>query len=252
MDRDEAQDERLNRFLLGPNNQVLFEVGDEVSFRARGGGVLAGTVEKLNPKRARVNCGATSWAVPYGGLNLVCEATKRQRYNRGRRLLQIADQARQLMDKHGLQDWSLEFNRSRRQLGACEWSTRRIILSREHAIQKPPELITDVILHEIAHALAGPGSGHGPEWKAIAVRIGARPGSCAPEPEGIRTRRLAAKANIKVGDRVTFEGKKRVYTGVVMRKNPKTAKVRCAASVWLVPYTRLVVLQQRALQRKEV
>lgn len=252
MDYDNASGKRLNRFLLGANNQVLFEVGDEVVFRAGGRGILVGTVEKLNPKRARVMCGADTWAVPYGGLMLVCQATADKRYERGRRLLQVADEARELMNKHGLRDWSLEFNRTRRQLGACEWATKRIFLSRKHAVQKPPELVTDVILHEIAHALAGPEAGHGPEWKAIAIRLGARPRSCAPEPEETRTRRLASRASVRVGDKVTFEGKKRARTGVVLRKNPKTAKVKCSDSIWLVPYTRLEVLRQGASDAKGV
>ena len=252
MDKDNASGERLNRFLLGANNQVLFDVGDEVVFRAGGRGILAGTVEKLNPKRARVKCGLEPWAVPYGGLILFCQATADKRYERGRRLLQVADEARELMDRHGLRDWSLEFNRTRRQLGACEWETKRIFLSRMHAVQKPPELVTDVILHEIAHALAGPEAGHGPEWKAIAIRLGARPRSCAPEPEDMRTRRLATRASVRVGDRVRFEGKNRARTGVVLRKNPKTARVKCSGSVWLVPYTRLAVLPQDASDAKGV
>ena len=66
MNYDNARDERLNWFLLGANSQVLFDVGDEVVFRPSGRGVLAGTVEKLNPKRARVKCGLETWAVPYG------------------------------------------------------------------------------------------------------------------------------------------------------------------------------------------
>ena len=124
------------------------------------------------------------------------------------------------------------------------------ILSRMHAVQKPPELVTEVILHEIAHALAGPEAGHGPEWKAIAIRLGARPRSRTPESEEMRTRRLVSRASVRVGDKVTFKGKKRARTGVVLRKNPKTAKVKCSGSIWLVPYTRLEVLRQGASDAK--
>ena len=32
--------------------------------------------------------------------------------------------------------------------------------------------VDQVLLHEIAHALAGPGAGHGPRWKRVARDIG--------------------------------------------------------------------------------
>lgn len=40
--------------------------------------------------------------------------------------------------------------------------------------------VLDTLLHEIAHALAGPLAGHGPVWKAACVRVGARPERLAP------------------------------------------------------------------------
>ena len=36
--------------------QVRFEVGDDVVFTTRDGSTMPGTIEKLNPKRARVRC----------------------------------------------------------------------------------------------------------------------------------------------------------------------------------------------------
>ncbi len=36
--------------------------------------------------------------------------------------------------------------------------------------------------HEIAHAIAGPDAGHGPVWKAVAVRLGATPRACESSP----------------------------------------------------------------------
>ncbi len=230
--------------MRGTNRQVLFEVGDRVANRAGRRGILVGTIGKLNPKRAMVTSGTALWDVPYEALVHRSTEIRDGRYDRGVRLFEVADEARELMDRYGLRDWSIDFNSTRRQLGACEWATKRILISRMHAVQKPPELVTDVILHEIAHALAGPGAGHGPAWKSIAVRIGARPKSCAPEPDEMRNRRLAARSDIRVGDTVTFEGKKRVCKDVVVRKNPKTAKVSCPGSVWLVPYTRLTVVKR--------
>ncbi len=238
--------------MRGTNRQVLFEVGDRVAYRAGRRGVLVGTVGKLNPKRAMVTSGAAVWDVPYEELEHVSPDVWDKRYGRGLRLFEVAEEARKLMDRYGLRGWSLDFNNSRRQLGACEWATKRILLSREHAVQKSPELVTDIILHEIAHALAGPGAGHGPAWKTMAVRLGARPRSCAPEPAEMRKKRLANKSDILVGDLVTFMGKNRLRKGVVLRKNPKTARVKCPGSIWMVPYARLSVMQEDGSDRKGV
>ena len=38
--------------------------------------------------------------------------------------------------------------------------------------------VTDCILHEIAHALAGHKAGHGWAWKQVCIRIGAKPERC--------------------------------------------------------------------------
>jgi hypothetical protein len=54
------------------------------------------------------------------------------------------------------------------------------------------EEMEDTILHEIAHALAGPRAGHGPLWKAHAIATGANPKakfSLPPE----RQRKLVTK-----------------------------------------------------------
>ncbi len=234
---------KYERLLSGPDKQVLFDVGDKVWFPAGARGWQTGTVEKLNPKRAIVKCGATVWDVPYGRLIHPSSSTTEARTGRVARLVDVTDQARDLMDQNGLRDWSLRFNNAQRQLGACHWQRKLIVLSRSHTLKRTPEQVTDTILHEIAHALAGPRAGHGPKWKAIASRLGARPKSCAPEPEGVRKKRQAAKTNVKLGDTVAFRGKKRIQTGIVMRLNPKTARVKCSGSIWLVPYNQLVVLQ---------
>ena len=53
--------------------------------------------------------------------------------------------------------------------------TARFRIGRGHALEGNEEEIRDTVLHEIAHAIAGPEAGHGPLWKATARRIGATP-----------------------------------------------------------------------------
>ncbi len=251
MDNDKALNNKIDLFLRGANRQILFDVGDTVEFSAGSRGIIRGEVEKLNPTRAVVRTPSALWDVQYEALMNLNANAKSRPAERGRRLLEVAEQARELMDKHGLKDWRLEFNNARRQLGACRMSKKLITLSRRHALKQPPDLMTDVILHEIAHALAGPGVGHGPKWKAIASRLGARPRSCAPEPEEMKKKLEAAKAIVKVGDKVTFEYEDKTQTGLIKRKNPKRATVACSEFDFLVPYSWLKVVQRQEFDSEE-
>ena len=150
--------------------QVYFEIGDRVRFFSPDGGCMTGIVEKLNPKRARVRCDADIWAVSYAALDHLSSSTARNRRRRVTRLKEVAVQARELMDRHGLGEWSLRFTAAQKKLGECRPRQKLILLSRTHAVNGQPGQVTDTILHEIAHALAGTGAGHGPVWKAIASR----------------------------------------------------------------------------------
>lgn len=86
--------------------------------------------------------------------------------------------ALELMAAHGLHDWSFRFNRRKRALGVCFYSRRALELSTHFVEVNTLEEVRDTILHEIAHALVGPGHGHGALWKAKCVEIGARPERC--------------------------------------------------------------------------
>lgn len=86
--------------------------------------------------------------------------------------------AESMMQRHGLSGWTFAFNRARRMLGVCRYHTRRIELSRHFVEANDEAAIRDTILHEIAHAMAGPTAGHGPRWRAICRQIGARPTRC--------------------------------------------------------------------------
>ncbi len=219
--------------------QVFFEVGDTVRFSAGVRGTRTGTIEQLNPKRASVRCDDGAWRVPYVGLQHDCALTATGRRARAARLKEVATEARILMNRHGLQDWNLHFNAAKTKLGECRQDRKLIRLSRTHAVNDPPDQVTDTILHEIAHALAGPAARHGPAWKAIARRLGATPKSCAPERDETRRLREIARAKFRTGDSVSFIARGELRAGVIVRLNPKRAKVRCGDVVWSVPYARL-------------
>ena len=133
---------------------------------------MTGIVEKLNQRTATVRQGPQLWRVPYALL----EPRNGQRRNgRGERLLEVAREARELMHRHGLGGWTFRFSAARRTIGLCKEKEKVIQLGRHHAADDPPAQVTDTILHEIAHALAGNAAGHGPAWRNTAKRIGALP-----------------------------------------------------------------------------
>jgi predicted SprT family Zn-dependent metalloprotease len=80
--------------------------------------------------------------------------------------------------KHGLRGWTFGLAKTRRRLGVCKYKTKRIEIAEYYARHSPQETVLDTLLHEIAHAIAGPAAKHGPRWKAVAVRLGATPRAC--------------------------------------------------------------------------
>ena len=68
--------------------------------------------------------------------------------------------------------WSFGFDHAKRRAGLCNFSARRITVSRYLALRYEDDEVHQILLHEVAHALAGPDAGHGPKWKSIAREIG--------------------------------------------------------------------------------
>ena len=106
-------------------------------------------------------------------------------------LTAVSRLANSLMREHGLiqQGWTFEFDNGRNRAGACRFGTKRITLSRHLMVNWSENEVRNVILHEIAHAIAGHRAGHGPTWRAHARRIGCTGDRCwtpsedAPELE---------------------------------------------------------------------
>jgi len=96
-------------------------------------------------------------------------------------LIEAGALARRLLDDHGLGDWQLVFDGAKTRAGICRYEARQIGLSRPLTALHSEAQVTDTVLHEVAHALAGPAVGHGPAWKELAVRIGCSAARCVPE-----------------------------------------------------------------------
>ncbi len=68
--------------------------------------------------------------------------------------------------------WTFGFDRAMTRAGLCSFSAHRISVSRHLASRHGDDEIHQTLLHEIAHALAGPRAGHGAKWRTIAKGIG--------------------------------------------------------------------------------
>jgi predicted SprT family Zn-dependent metalloprotease len=94
---------------------------------------------------------------------------------------QAVSLADSLLAEHELVDWRFKFDHAIARCGSCQFRNKQISLSRHFVELNDRDEVTNVLLHEIAHALAGPGIGHGKKWQVIAQQIGARPETSAPE-----------------------------------------------------------------------
>ncbi|PPH35137.1 SprT-like domain-containing protein [Rathayibacter rathayi] len=84
----------------------------------------------------------------------------------------VARWADALIEEHLDPSWSFALDHARTRGGACDWTRRRITVSRHLAARWSDEEVRQTLLHEIAHALAGPDAGHGPQWRRISAQLG--------------------------------------------------------------------------------
>ncbi|MCU1639122.1 MAG: Phage-related protein [Microbacteriaceae bacterium] len=68
--------------------------------------------------------------------------------------------------------WSFGFDTAKTRAGLCNYTSKRITVSRYLAARYEDDEIHQVLLHEVAHALAGPRAAHGPGWRTVAAGLG--------------------------------------------------------------------------------
>lgn len=80
--------------------------------------------------------------------------------------------ANALIALHLDETWSFGFDNAKTRAGLCNFTAKRITVSRYLAARFEDDAIHQTLLHEVAHALAGPRAGHGASWRAIAADLG--------------------------------------------------------------------------------
>ncbi|MES1169640.1 MAG: SprT-like domain-containing protein, partial [Leifsonia sp.] len=68
--------------------------------------------------------------------------------------------------------WSFGFDNAKTRAGLCNYTNKHISVSRYLAGRYEDDEIHQVLLHEVAHAIAGSRAGHGPKWKSVAADLG--------------------------------------------------------------------------------
>ena len=98
-------------------------------------------------------------------------------------LLNAQRLANELINQYGLSEkgWGFKFDTAVSRFGCCKHTRKTITLSKHLVSVNDESRVKDTILHEIAHALVGPGHGHDWVWKAKARSIGCTGNRCYTE-----------------------------------------------------------------------
>ena len=99
--------------------------------------------------------------------------------------LWVESRARELFTEHGLHQWSFGWDHAKTRFGQCVHRQNRITLSRYLSQAASTDEVEQVLLHEVAHALAGVREGHGRRWLTIARGLGYRGGRTHSSPAAI-------------------------------------------------------------------
>lgn len=78
----------------------------------------------------------------------------------------VRDIAYEIMDDYGLIDrgWQFSFDQAERRMGSCRHRQKLITMSEPLCEINDEEVIRYTLTHEVAHAIVGPGVGHGFEF----------------------------------------------------------------------------------------
>jgi len=87
-------------------------------------------------------------------------------------LARIEARAAALFEEYGVTGYTFGWDRATRRRGQCNYTDRRITLSKPIALLATFEESEQTLIHEVAHAIVGPGHGHGAVWKRQARAMG--------------------------------------------------------------------------------
>lgn len=83
----------------------------------------------------------------------------------------VTSRAKELLNEHELDGWGVTFNYSRDTVAVASHKNKTISYSKYFVVSAGKEEFDGVTLHEITHALLGPGKGHNYEFRKLCRKI---------------------------------------------------------------------------------
>ena len=145
---------------------------------------------------------------------------------RNKKLAEATARAEALLRKHGLNDWSVQIFGKRSVLGEAWHKQKTIKISKFFVYVANAEQFEGIVLHEVAHALLGPGFGHGEEFVATCTRIS-------------RNNRYATESSSFKIHRYRFTCPRCEFVGT-SNANRDMACARCSTGLGLVKFNKEV------------
>ncbi len=157
---------------------------------------LADCQKRTNPGQLPTDAAASVAALAHGravaftdrmGNPLVVWAadTSRQPADNSPRTVQLY--VEDTLAAFGLVGWRMGWDNAKRRCGCCDYKGRQVRLSRHYVRMNTPADVRRTTLHEVAHALVGPGHGHKLTWRCMAMALGIPADRCngrATMPKG--------------------------------------------------------------------
>lgn len=100
-----------------------------------------------------------------------------------------------ILADRGIDGWVITLDNAKSRLGVCNYTHKRISVSKSFMQYASEAEIRDTVLHEVAHAIAGKRAGHGFIWQKVAREIGCNATRCGENPEGRPKGRYTAECS---------------------------------------------------------
>jgi hypothetical protein len=102
-----------------------------------------------------------------------------------RRELELS--TKRLLEERGLTGWTVVFESSISRGGRCHHDSKTIGYAVPFMLYASDEQRRNTMLHEVAHAVTGPGHGHDAAWKRLFLRLGGNGSALSEYPKEVFT-----------------------------------------------------------------
>lgn len=127
----------------------------------------------------------------------------------------VEKQTYDLLEEHGATGWKVVFDKATNRAGRCTYDTKTISYSVIYLLHGTEAQRINTIRHEVAHALVGPGYGHGYAWKRKFLLLGG---------DGSRTTHIALPSEVVKSNFL--------WVGACPTCDAQTGQQRAPQSVW--------------------